>query len=158
MQVYTQIQISMHTNILTPTPHQLSDPGPCPPTHTTLYPTHPKHTNTKTTPHQSSPLQMSTQIISPTHSTTYIQFASQTYFTLPKILKQHENTQFKYKHITAQLSKRNDRPHVGIARREISSNLQNEYNIDTKTNKTTPKIQNQENRKNSKTSIFCPIR
>jgi hypothetical protein len=101
---------------------------------------------------------MSTQGPPPTHQATTIQYASQTLSHLTQILNQHEYTQFKYTHATTQVTKRNNRTHVGIAHREITPNLQKQYNTSTTTKKNTPKIQNQENRENSNPTIFCPIR
>ncbi len=150
----TRLNPYKHTHVNTAS---TQEPRTCSPTHTTMYPTHRRHTNTKTTPPQSSPSQMSTQITPPTHQATTIQSASQTRSQLTKILNQHGYTKSKYTHVTAQATKRNNRTHVGIARREIPPNLQNEYNKDSKTNKHTTKIQNQENRENPKSIVFCPI-
>ncbi len=108
-----------------------------------MYTTHRRHT---------------TQVPPTTHQATTIQSSSQTVSHLTQILNQHQYTQFKYTHATTQITKRNNRTHVNTARREIPPHLQKQYHTSTTIKKNTPKIQNHENRENSKPTIFCPIR
>jgi hypothetical protein len=119
-----------------------------------MYPTHQKHTKPKTTPPQSYSSQKPTQVPTPPHQARTIQSASQTLFHLTPILNQKQYTQFKYTHANAKVEKRNNRQHVGLARRETPPHLQKQYNTLTTTKRTKTKIQIQENRENPQPTIF----
>jgi hypothetical protein len=78
---------------------------------------------------------------SSTHQARTIQPASQTFSHLTQILNQHKYTQFKYTHENAKVAKRNNRQHVGIARRETTPHLQIQYITSTTIKRTKAKIQ-----------------